>query len=309
MSGGGDGIYDDSKFTEFRGGSHIPSTDPDNEWSFTSWVLDFPPFTEITNESMNPNNFRGVQHFAIMRWVSDKQGVANVNGQFKKNASLPSDGTIGHVFRNGEELFAEKTLEAAAPFELMVDDLKVGDTFDFAVDYGAEFGGTSSNDVTFYTIMVDLISEGLLGDFDLSGVLDAPDIDDLTQQSAGGTNPAGYDLTGDTLVNSEDVTEWIRSSDIFYSWLGDSDLDGEFKSDDVIQVLSENTYENDIDAVWTSGDWNGSGRFDSQDVIDALADGGYESGPRTDVAAVPEPSALTLLVLGCLPLLRRRRGA
>ena len=190
MSGGGDGIYDDSKFTPFAGGSHIPSTDPDNEWSYTSWVLDFPPFTEITSTTMNPNNFRGVQHFAVMRWVSDKQGVANVAGAFEKDSRIPSDGTIGRVFRNGEELFAQKTLEAAAPFELMIDDLTIGDTFDFAVDYGTDFGGTSSNDITKYTILVDLLSEGLLGDFDLSGVLDAPDINELTQQSALGTNPA-----------------------------------------------------------------------------------------------------------------------
>ena len=31
--------------------------------------------------------------------------------------------------------------------------------------------------------------------------------------------------------------------------------------------------------------------FDSDDFIIAFQDGGYEQGPRTDVAAVPEPGA------------------
>ena len=51
--------------------------------------------------------------------------------------------------------------------------------------------------------------------------------------------------------------------------------------------------------------------FDSSDFITAFVDGGYELGPRTDVAAVPEPSGTLLWVIG-LPLwliARRTRRA
>ena len=146
------------------------------------------------------------------------------------------------------------------------------------------------------------------GDFNGDGVLNADDVDDLTQRSANVTHPEGYDLTGDGLVNSADVKEWIRAEDIFYSWLGDANLDGEFNSIDVIDVLAELTYENGAPAVWTSGDWNGDGFFTSDDTIEALADNGYEKGPRADVASIPEPSSLLLIGLGCLGLHTRRRS-
>ena len=35
----------------------------------------------------------------------------------------------------------------------------------------------------------------------------------------------------------------------------------------------------------------------------ALSDGGYEIGPRTDVAAVPEPSAIALSLFGLAGLM------
>ena len=42
-------------------------------------------------------------------------------------------------------------------------------------------------------------------------------------------------------------------------------------------------------------------------MIAAFVDGGYEQGPRTDVAAVPEPGAWTLLVIGLVLWLFGRR--
>jgi len=137
--------------------------------------------------------------------------------------------------------------------------------------------------------------------------LGAEDINELTRQSASGENRPEYDLTGDGLVDAKDVREWIRADDIFFSWLGDANLDGEFNSDDLIEVLAASTYEKDVEAVWTTGDFNGSGRFDTNDLIDALADQGYEKGLRQNVASVPEPSSLLLGVLACTMLLDCRR--
>jgi hypothetical protein len=146
----------------------------------------------------------------------------------------------------------------------------------------------------------------LAGDFNNSGALDMPDIDDLTGQSGSGTNPAAYDLNGDTLVDTADVTMWIK--DLFNSWVGDADLNGEFNSGDLVQVLASGTYEADVPAVWSTGDFDGSGRTDSSDLVAALADGGYELGPRAGVAAVPEPAAMLLVLIGtALVVVRRRR--
>ena len=138
----------------------------------------------------------------------------------------------------------------------------------------------------------------LNGDFNGNGVLDSGDIDDLTQQSAFGTNPGPYDLNADALVDATDINIWIE--DLQNSWIGDANLDGEFNTSDLVQVLAAGTYEQDVAAVWTTGDFTGDGRADSSDLVAALSGGGYEAGTKAAVAAVPEPSAFVLILMGTL---------
>jgi hypothetical protein len=101
------------------------------------------------------------------------------------------------------------------------------------------------------------------------------------------------------------VAVWIK--DLFNSWVGDANLDGEFSSADLVVVLASGTYEADVASTWSTGDFNGDGRTNTADLVAALADGGYEAGPRAAAAAVPEPTTVQLLVLGALMLWRRRR--
>ena len=154
-------------------------------------------------------------------------------------------------------------------------------------------------------LLLTLEGAGVVGDFDLSGVLDSPDIDDLTVQVAGGQNPPTYDLTGDSLVDQSDIREWVKG--LFNSWIGDANLDGEFNSGDLVVVLSSGAYEADVDSVWSTGDFNGDRRTNTSDLVFALADGGYELGPRGATAAVPEPSAIALTLLGVVTIGVRRR--
>jgi hypothetical protein len=139
------------------------------------------------------------------------------------------------------------------------------------------------------------IGGSLPGDFNGDGVLDAADVDDLARQTAGGTNPAAYDLNQDALVNSQDLGIWVK--DLFHSWIGDANLDGQFNSGDLVAVLASGTYEIDVDAVWSTGDFNGDGRTNSGDLVAALSDGGYEMGPRAAAAAVPEPAGALLMLI------------
>jgi hypothetical protein len=145
----------------------------------------------------------------------------------------------------------------------------------------------------------------VVGDFSGNGVLDAPDIDDLTQRSAAATNPEAYDLNSDALVNEADVKFWIK--DLYGSWVGDANLDNEFNSSDLVTVLASGKYEVNENSTWSSGDFNGDGRTNSTDLVAALADGGYELGPPAATAAVPEPAAINLLLLGVVAVVHRRR--
>jgi hypothetical protein len=173
-------------------------------------------------------------------------------------------------------------------------------------DGNGNFGGGGVDPgISAYILSLAEGGGGLTGDFNDNGVLDAADIDDLTGQVAGGTNPVAYDLNSDSLVNAADMTVWVK--DLFNSWMGDANLDGQFNSGDLVSVLASGTYEVAVASVWSTGDFTGDGRTDSSDLVAALADGGYEAGPRAATAAVPEPatSLLLLSALACLAVRRR----
>jgi hypothetical protein len=93
------------------------------------------------------------------------------------------------------------------------------------------------------------------------------------------------------------------------TWIGDSNLDLVFDSSDLVAVFTAGQYEDAVigNSTWRTGDWNGDKEFNSSDFVVAFGDGGYEQGPRAATAAVPEPSSLLLLLVGSLPLVRRRK--
>jgi hypothetical protein len=212
--------------------------------------------------------------------------------------------------------FAMEDLDATTPFGgVVLSPAQFTDvTFDIpagATNLAIRFEALTTWGNEIVAIDDIRIYSGILttpGDFNANGVLDVADIDDLTVQSAGGAHPAAYDLNSDAAVNDADIKFWI--SDLFNSWIGDANLDGEFNSSDLVTVLASGTYEADVAAVWSTGDFNGDGRANSSDLVAALADGGYEAGPRAAVAAVPEPVSGTLLLVGamCLTMARRRNS-
>ena len=149
----------------------------------------------------------------------------------------------------------------------------------------------------------------IAGDFDDNGLLDAADIDMLTAEIIVANNTGRFDLKFDVncdgVVSDHDRTSWIH--DRCRTWVGDSNLDGEFNSSDFVQVFIAGRYETDQEASWSEGDWNGYGLFNSADFVVAFVDGGYEQGPRPVAAtSVPEPTNGALLI--GLYLLTRLRG-
>jgi hypothetical protein len=135
------------------------------------------------------------------------------------------------------------------------------------------------------------------GDFNQDQILDALDINALTEVVILGSNDVEYDLNDDQAVDEEDRRIWVKQ--LRKTWFGDANLDDEFNTQDLVEILSEGLYETGNPALWEQGDWSGDGLFDTADFVAALSDGGYELGPQGGVAAVPEPSGLILLMLGC----------
>lgn len=67
-------------------------------------------------------------------------------------------------------------------------------------------------------------------------------------------------------------------------WIGDANLDGQFDSVDIVEVLQAGKYDMDELAGWSQGDWNSDMRFDRLDIVAALQDGGYGQGPHAALA-------------------------
>ena len=147
------------------------------------------------------------------------------------------------------------------------------------------------------------------GDTNLDGIIDANDVDLLSAAVRDGTVEDRFDINGDGSVDNADRVAWV--TDVAKTWFGDSDLNGEFNSGDLVTVFAKGEYEDRVEgnSTWATGDWSGDGEFTSADFVDAFADGGYEIGERVAVAAVPEPSASLLLILATTMTFGRARRA
>jgi hypothetical protein len=157
---------------------------------------------------------------------------------------------------------------------------------------------------------VDLfvLDTNLYGDFDSNRILDAADIDILTNQvmlNARVGNP-NFDLNDDSVVNQTDRHVWVH--DLAMTWYGDANLDGVFDSGDFVDVFTAAEYEDGLalNSTWATGDWNGDREFDSGDFVIAFQDNAYEK-PRPATMNVPEPSACCLAFVSIVALLHRQR--
>ncbi len=149
----------------------------------------------------------------------------------------------------------------------------------------------------------------LPGDFDQNGSLDIGDIDLLTQQVQSQGNDAAFDLNADGVVDEADRTVWVK--DLMNTWIGDTNLDLEFNSNDLIDTFQQGEYEDPLigNSSWASGDWDGDGDFTSSDLVAAFADGGYEFGPRAAAAlAVPEPTSAACVLFALVILAFEQRN-
>ena len=143
---------------------------------------------------------------------------------------------------------------------------------------------------------VQLLPHGL-GDTNLDGLIGAADLD--TVYAHFGSDSLQFDVSGDGVASQADVDYLLKN--ILHKAYGDVNLDGKVDFGD-FQVLLDHWLHSD--AGWTAGDFTGNGTVDFADfqrLLDNWNPVGISESP------VPEPTTLSLLSLGALSLLRRRK--
>ena len=155
----------------------------------------------------------------------------------------------------------------------------------------AQFGGI----ITEFTLRP--IPEPLRGDFDMDGDLDANDIDLLSLDVHTGGGDLTFDLNDDGLVDQEDRNAWVEN--VFGTFFGDADLNKTIELADFLSLA--NGF--DMPGGWANGDFDGNGTVLFPDFLLLSSNFGKSA---TAVAAVPEPNAAMLLLVGLVSLVRRR---
>lgn len=201
-------------------------------------------------------------------------------------------------------------LNDLVPLDLLDSSATFSFTADGENDVIILFDGRSAIDTEIPLNGISIqYGASLAGDYDQDGVLGAGDLDLQAEAISGGEHPESFDLNGDGLVDFADRVQWTE--DLKNTWIGDSNLDGEFNSGDLVDVFTAGKYETGEAASWTEGDWDGDGLFGSTDFVAGFQTGGYEQGPRAAAQAVPEPTtALASLIaaLTCTAIVRRWRA-
>jgi autotransporter-associated beta strand protein len=160
----------------------------------------------------------------------------------------------------------------------------------------------------------------------------------LKAQIVAGRNEGAWDgATGITSSAAAGMADravgWIDNGDgsfrFGFAAAGDLDMNGLVDLDDVIAFVGGGLYDTGSPAVWVQGDYDYNGIVDLDDVIAFVGGGLYDKGPYNQpegglsllgfsgaddsalmnggFAAVPEPAAWVLAVLGAGCLAARRR--
>ncbi|MCA9170552.1 MAG: CotH kinase family protein, partial [Planctomycetales bacterium] len=103
------------------------------------------------------------------------------------------------------------------------------------------------------------------GDFNNDQRIDAIDLDLICAAIRQDDNSPSFDLNGDNDVTQDDLNVMVH--DLMKTSFGDANLDGVFDSQDLVALMQAGTYEQDVDAVWSTGDWDCDGRFTTRDLV------------------------------------------
>ncbi len=144
----------------------------------------------------------------------------------------------------------------------------------------------------------------LRGDIDGDGGIDVADLTLLTGTRDGddGLLKEQYDLTGDANVTTDDLIELVAD---IAGLEADASLDGSIDTIDLARLAAN---WQSPSATFVQGDFSRDGKVDTTDLAklaalwnETLPGAGSKGG------AVPEPMTVSLLLVGAVGVMRRRR--
>jgi hypothetical protein len=147
-------------------------------------------------------------------------------------------------------------------------------------------------------------STGRLGDFDGDGDIDADDIDALGAAiAAGGADPGTYDMDGDGDVDSDDFAFHVHNLVDTALGQGTGTAFGDFNLDGMVGILDLGLLGDGYNQSlgWANGDANGDG------IVGILDLGHLGDNYGYDGSAIPEPVTMSVLGIGSVVLLKRRK--
>ena len=161
------------------------------------------------------------------------------------------------------------------------------------------------NEWTVFPAGFDLVMSGLtlmqspVGDFNANDLLDVDDLDLLAPliHHQPSHMDAMFDVNEDSTIDLLDLQTWV--TDLKHTHFGDADLDGAVDLPDFVSLANHFGQS----GGWGDGDFDLSGDVQFPDFV-ILAN---NFGKISTMAAVPEPGAYAVWVLGIL-LVALRRG-
>ncbi len=147
------------------------------------------------------------------------------------------------------------------------------------------------------------------GDFNNDGEYDCTDVDALVAEIAGAASDLSFDLNSDGAVDSGDLSDWLAEAGAVNLSNGNPYLPGDANLDGFVDVGDFNVWNSNkflSTPAWCSGDFNADGAVD---VGDFNVWNSNKFLSSDDVATVPEPGSMSLILLGSMFLWRtRKRG-